>query len=456
LSSPDSRKTWYEYLQFLQINRAVSYALIARTWGILAAPVTAILIAYKFSSEVQGYYYAFNGLLALQVFVELGLGTVTVQFAAHEWSKLHLDQNGFIQGDNESFHKLSGLLRITIAWFSLGGVLLSAALIMIGLYVFESEQTSFWRLPWIFLALLTGLRIALVPMGALLEGCNQVVSLYHFAVWRITVERLLFWFAIISGFELWSTVISAATMLLADVSFYYGKYRHFLRPLIFAKTTELSISWSRDLFPLQWRIALTFLSSYFMNSLFTPILFKYQGPIIAGQFGMTLSIAALITTVSTSWLSPAIPQFGALIAMNRYKQLNTMFDKTSKMVIIAASISGVFLMIGILLLQHMDSHLAERILNPFPAGLLLCAQVLSTITLPYAAYMRAHKKEPLLWATIFFGISTALTTYYFGRYYSVDFVLGAYLIFQGCMVPIIIIIWRKNKRNWRLISVNSG
>jgi hypothetical protein len=34
----------------------------------------------------QGFYYTFGSVLALQVFVKLGLVTVIVQMASHEWN----------------------------------------------------------------------------------------------------------------------------------------------------------------------------------------------------------------------------------------------------------------------------------------------------------------------------------------------------------------------------------
>src|SRR3990172_2856854 len=83
-----------DLLYRFDVDRAVSFGLLRRGWNFCSEPVTAILIATKFTPELQGYYYTFATILALQVFVELGLGTVIVQFASHEWSKLNLDKSG--------------------------------------------------------------------------------------------------------------------------------------------------------------------------------------------------------------------------------------------------------------------------------------------------------------------------------------------------------------------------
>src|SRR5687768_1302919 len=80
------------------VDRAVSYSALATVTRILAGPFTAVLVATRLSPETQGYYFTFFSLLAVQVFVELGLGQVTVQFASHEWSRLGLEADGRVSG----------------------------------------------------------------------------------------------------------------------------------------------------------------------------------------------------------------------------------------------------------------------------------------------------------------------------------------------------------------------
>src|SRR6266850_5266887 len=99
-------------LKRFEIDRAVFFGLLSRIWGLAAGGVTAILIATYFSPELQGYFYTFTTILALQVFAELGLGTVAVQFASHEWSKLSLDKSGHIVGDKDALSRLISIARV--------------------------------------------------------------------------------------------------------------------------------------------------------------------------------------------------------------------------------------------------------------------------------------------------------------------------------------------------------
>src|SRR5229473_4453518 len=163
-------------LKRFEIDRAVFFGLLSRFWGLTAGGVTAVLIATHFSPETQGYYYTFTTILALQVFVELGLGTVAAQFASHEWSKLNLDESGHIVGDRDALSRLTSVARVITTWFLFGGVVLAVGVGAAG-YVFFSSSPDHginWGSPWLLLCTVTGLTMWMVPAWSLLEGCNQV------------------------------------------------------------------------------------------------------------------------------------------------------------------------------------------------------------------------------------------------------------------------------------------
>src|SRR2546429_8571058 len=88
-----------KHSRWAEVDRAVVYAALSKAWEMLAGVGTILMVGHFFSPEIQGYYYTFSSILALQVMVEMGLGTVIVQFASHEWSRLSLDENRRIAGD---------------------------------------------------------------------------------------------------------------------------------------------------------------------------------------------------------------------------------------------------------------------------------------------------------------------------------------------------------------------
>lgn len=115
--------------------------MLSQIWDGLAGPVTMLVIAQFLTSEQQGYYYTFNSVLALQIFVELGLVTVLIQFASHEWAFLDLDESRRIKGDARALSRLSSVMRFGVSWYAICGLLIAIGL-SVGRYVFFLDQTE--------------------------------------------------------------------------------------------------------------------------------------------------------------------------------------------------------------------------------------------------------------------------------------------------------------------------
>jgi len=436
-------------LRKIEVDRAVFFGILTKVWSIIAGPLTALLIILKFNPELQGYYYTFSSLLALQVFVELGLGTVIIQFASHEWSKLRFDDQGGITGDKHALSRLVSLANITSKWYLVGGLIIAFGL-GLGGYIFLRAQASniSWQLPWFALCFFTGVSVCLIPAWSLLEGCNQVSVVYTYRFIQGIVTNLTIWIVLFFGAKLWTPSISVLVTILFAFVFFRYKYWRFIKELFFSKPMNVHIEWLREIFPMQWRIALSWISGYFIFSLFTPVLFRYHGPIIAGQFGMTWSIIGGIGAIAGSWLLPRVPQFGMLIARNEYQKLDQLFLRTTKIFILVALTLFLFVWLAIYILYQTGNHFSQRILSPLPAGLFIIAQIISVLTFPLSFYLRAHKKEPLLWISLFFGLMVGSSIFIFGRFYGVVGMAMSYLVANLFVTPIVVIIWYRCRKEW--------
>jgi hypothetical protein len=199
---------------------------------------------------------------------------------------------------------------------------------------------------------------------------------------------------------------------------------------------------------MQWRIALSWVSGYFVYPFFTPVLFSYHGPIVAGQMGMTWSVIAAMKAISTSWLNPRIPQFGMLVAQKRYKELDSLFWRITRIVTIVAIIISITIWGGVYLIYSYGLFLANRILPPFPTGIFLLAQVVIILTVSFSYYLRAHKKEPLLILNVMFGILIGSSTLVLGKYYSANGVALGYLVVNMVLAPFVFWIWHRCRVSW--------
>ena len=197
------------------IDPAIRWSVLARAWQAVAGPLTLLLIARNFSQELQGYYYTFASLLALQSFAELGFYLVIINLASHEWAHLGLDAHGRIVGSSDALSRLVSLGRLIVRWYTIVSGVFVVLAIAVGLMVLsrESHPDVEWRAPWLVLVFLTGLLLWIMPFGSLLEGCNQMAAVNKLRAIRAVLETSVIWISILSGAGLWVAVASAVVRL---------------------------------------------------------------------------------------------------------------------------------------------------------------------------------------------------------------------------------------------------
>jgi len=437
-------------LKRLEVDRAVFFGLLTRIWQMLAVPVAALLIASQFTPELQGYYYTFESLVRLQVLVELGLGTVIIQFASHEWSKLGLDKTGQIVGDKDALSRLVSLAHVAVRWYLVGAILLILGL-GVGGYMFfpkPSGNAINWVAPWFLLCLLTGVTICLLPIWSLLEGCNQVSNVYFYRFMQSLCTYSSLWLAILLGAKLWTASIYSAVGLVCAFIYLLKKYKLFLKTLLFSHETGPTIGWRSEIWPMQWRIAISWASGYFIYWLFTPILFHYHGPVVAGQMGMTWAMIGGLSAVVSSWILPKAPHFGILIANKEYQELDKLCWRLTKITLGVACLGALVIWSIVFALYTFGHPLALRLLPPLPTGFFLLATISLVALIPMSVYLRAHKKEPLVFISVISAIFVAASNLVLGKYYSATGMATGYLLINLIMVPVVIVIWRRCRNKW--------
>ncbi len=439
-----------KYSQLLGIDRAVFFAITGKIWSSCAGLITTLLIAVFFSQEMQGYYYTFMSVLAIQVFAELGLGTVLTYYASHEWANLALDQHGRVTGNADSLSRLSSLGRFALRWYMAAGATMTLVLVVAGFGFFADGGDRFfsWEAPWVALCVVTGLTICATPIWALLEGCNQVSNVYAYRLIQAVATGVAAWAAIYLGAGLWAASISGLAGLLAMMVTVGRRYSRFVWTVLLAHPKGPRLNWRSDILPMQWRIALSWVSGYFTFSLFTPVLFHYHGPVIAGQMGMTWVFVGALMSVASSWIMPKAPGFGILIAQQRYAELDRMFWQMTVVVLSVTIVGAVGIWTVVFLLNQLHHSFAIRLLPPAPTTYLLLATIIVSALLPMATYLRAHKKEPLLALSVTSGFLTGIAVVVLGRYYSAEGVAVGYLAVSATVTPFVALIWHRRRAEW--------
>jgi len=418
-----------QFSRILSFDKALLWGLSSKIVTAMSGPITAALIGYYFSPELQGYHYTFLSLTELQIFVELGLTSVVISFASHEWARLDLDPLKGISGDARALSRLSSLASFSARWFAIAALALVLLLTIAGLSFLSSPAGSLisWRGPWIALCVVTSLNVILVPAWAILQGCGQIQSFYFCRVVEIPLRTIAMWIAVVMNAGLWAAVIAAFVSLLWVTYFLISRYRLFFSTLLSSRAED-KITWTQEILPLQWRIALSWMSGYFMFSLFTPVLFHFQGPAVAGQMGMTWALLTGISGLAGTWIQVKVPDLGSLVARKKYLSLDRVMRKAG---IIASSVTlvGVAAFYGILmLLTRYDPALREKLLPTTPIVFFMAAEVLRQLSVAQSSYLRAFKKEPFLAMSLVLGLSVGVAVVLCAKYLSVVDVSLCYLV----------------------------
>jgi O-antigen/teichoic acid export membrane protein len=437
-------------LRSLEIDRAVFFAIAGKIWSMCAGLITVLLIAAFFSPELQGFYYTFNSVVAFQVFAELGLGTVLTYYASHEWAKLAFDRDGRVTGDADALSRLISLGRFALRWYLAAGAAATLVLAVGGLYFFgmAGDQVPGWEAPWIVLCVVTGLNLCVVPIWALLEGCNQVSSVYAYRLIQYVASSVAAWVAIYLGAGLWVASIIGVTGLLAMILTAGRRYGGFVRTILLQHPKGPRLNWRVDILPMQWRISLGWISGYFTFSWFTPVLFHYQGSVVAGQMGMTCVFALGLAAVASSWVIPRAPGFGILIAQQKYVELDRMLWRVTAAVVAVTAVGALGIWTLVYVLGQLHHPFAGRLLPPAATGYLLVGMFFASASLPMATYLRAHKKEPLLALSVINGLLTGIVVVVLGKYYSADGVAIGYLAVVMTLTPFVALIWYRRRAEW--------
>jgi hypothetical protein len=218
--------------QLLGIDRAVFYTLFSRGWQLVAGFGTILLIARFLSPIQQGFYYTFASLLSLQVFFELGLTLVVLQFASHESAHLNWTLLGTLEGDSTAKARLGSLMRLTLKWYAIAAGLLVLGLVPAGLLFFGSSpdaaSAGVWQVPWAWLVLTTAGTLLLSPIVAVLEGCGLVAEVARFRLSQDLLAFPVFWLSLLMGAGLFASPLLQTTRLITTVWWLLTRQRPFL------------------------------------------------------------------------------------------------------------------------------------------------------------------------------------------------------------------------------------
>jgi hypothetical protein len=436
----------------LGIDHAIGFTILARVWSNTAGLVTVGLIARFLSPAEQGYYYTFGSLIALQIVFELGFSFVILQLATHERAHLTISPNGTISGDTVAHARLASVLQRTIRWYSIAALFLAAFLLTGGSHFFSMHHHSgdnvSWHLPWYAASLAATLTFQVDPILSFMEGCGFVANVARLRLAQAATGSMLAWLALSTHHGLFAPAMVMVGN--ASVAFIWLSRRwHLLGALLRHKPGAHKIRWGREVWPFQWRIAVSWLCGYFIFQLYNPVLFAYHGAVVAGQMGMSLTLASALQSIAISWIYTKAAPFGALIARKEYRKLDQLFFKALGQSVAVCCAGALAIWIGVLCLNWAHFPFAHRLLDPTSIAFLMTITTLNIIGFAEATYLRAHKQEKFLLNSVLGAILVGASTLLLGRSYGAfGIVTGSLLIALIVGLPLGTYTFLKYRRIW--------
>jgi len=436
----------------LGVDKPIAFTVLARVWASFAGLATLILIAHFLTPAQQGYYYVFGSLVALQIVFELGFSFVILQLASHERAHLTISAADEISGNPIAHARLASVLQKAVRWYSSAAILLAVFLMLAGSHFFavhhQMDTSVHWRLPWYATAIAAAITFQIDPVLSFMEGCGYVARIARVRFGQVAIGNALAWFALISHHGLFTpAMMIAGNICVACI--WLSRRRKLLLGLLRYQVGAHRIRWGSEVWSFQWRIAVSWLSGYFIFQLYNPVLFAYKGAVAAGQMGMSLNLATAIQSISISWMNTKAAPFGSLIARKEYAQLDRLFFRTLKQSFSVCMAGSIVAWCIALYLNWAHLRIANRILNPTSLGILLISTMLNNVIFAQALYLRAHKQEKFLLNSILGAILVGCSTYFLGRTYgALGMVTGALLVGLLMGLPLGTYTFFKYRRLW--------
>jgi O-antigen/teichoic acid export membrane protein len=438
------------------IDKAILFTSSGTLIAAFGNVISAILVIKFLTIEEQGFYYTFGSIAAIQIFFELGLNGIITQFVAHENAKLQWDEKVIIAGDEKNKSRLSSLLHFCIKWYLFFSTILIFALIISGIYFFKSysfnNKQINWIAPWVLLAITTSFNLLISPIIAFIQGLGRVKEIANFQLVAQILRLIIVFASLLLGFKLFVLGIGNLVLFITMFIFVMAKFRLHLIRVWNIKNIE-KVDYFKEIFPYQWKIALSWLSGYFIFQLFNPVLFATEGSKVAGQMGLTLTALNGILTLSFAWMTTKIPLFSTLISNKNYLELDTLFNKSLKQSILINTLLLLFFYSFIFVLKNLeikigDTLISDRFIPFLPLFFMMCTILLNLIVSSYATYLRCHKKEPYLINSIVAGVLSTFSTIILGKYYGLLGISAGYLLINIFMFPFAYKIFINKKILW--------
>lgn len=390
-------------------EKAVVYSMLGTVWRIVFAPVSLYLISIKLSPELQGYYYLFFSIAGLQQIFEVGFSHTLVQGISHEMGRVSFVE-GKIIGDKEGIFKIEETLKLGFLWYSGLGVLCLLIICPVGILLMggvNDDLSSYWLVPWIVFIVLFSINLFFYPINFFVEGIQHIERIYRIRLIIQIIGNLSFILFLYLDWKLFCAIAIPLFSIIINIVLLYIPYMHFFNQYIFRFPSKQFI---RSILKWQLKIGFVYSSGYLYWQLPTVVIFHILGPVISGQYSMTVNIINSIMNIGQVFVRTKAAIIGELRNSNNILAAFRIYKRATIMSYITVFLGSVVFFIFWSVFPNFQ--LFNRMLSWQNTIALFIIFTATLRTLNQAMYCRCSKDEPFFYLSIFinFGFPLILLT----------------------------------------------
>jgi hypothetical protein len=419
---------------------------------IIAGPLLLVFIPLFLSPEIQGYWFSFISLSALSVLADLGFTIIIMQYSAHEFAFLKVENNILVPihpKDRIHLEKLSSLLKFSINWVSKIIIIAFPIILTIGFLFFNSDGGEIeWRLPWIIYTFGAALNFVNYLILSFLEGCNNLAITQRFRFYNILINYCFIFLLLYLGANLYALAISILISSILTVIIIFLRFKSILKQLWNISITA-NYNWSTEFWLFFKKYSVSVASGFLVVQIFTPLSFIFYGAISAGKVGLTMGICTAIFSLSQIWFISISPRVNILTSQKKWELVNKLLNERQALAIGTYLIGIITFCFAYFFIQNsIFFELTNRLLPLLGIVILLVSWLLQIPVYTMAMSLRAHKKEPYTLLSVVSSIIVVILTLLIVNYLPEQFIFSGLLISIVFTFPFALSIYRKKKSEW--------
>ena len=291
----------------------------------------------------------------------------------------------------------------------------------------------------------TCLALPLNGVTSFMEGLGHLRIVYAQRLVQVALVQFTLWASFFFGAGLLALAMSVAASVVSAAAFVAFLHLRVLQPLFSNSASASSMRKLRKgINRLQLKVGASWISGYFTYNFIPPLLLAIKGPVISGQFGMTIQILVAISAIAAVPVSTRLSTISHLVGSRENEQAKKYFRPRVFLSLLVFNVGFSITLLSVVIIKIYASQYSDRILEIFPLFIIGLGFFCHHLSGLLGIFVRAHRIEPfalnsailafLLFITVYFSSLYGTSILISVTYFFVSLIFGlipVYLIYRN-------------------------